>query len=144
MVDLNLTKLDPFFVGFDRMFHTLDEQVNRGYNVPSYPPYNIIKLGELRHVIEVAVAGFTKEDIDITLQEGKLSIVGVHPEVRNQTGNECDNFVYKGIAERNFERTFTLADTVVVKSAELEHGVLKIYLENELPEEKKPKKISIK
>ena len=144
MVDLNLTKLDPFFVGFDRMFTTLDEQVNRGYNVPSYPPYNIIKLDELRHVIEVAVAGFTKEDIDITLQEGKLSIVGVHPEVRNQTGNECDNFVYKGIAERNFERTFTLADTVVVKSAELEHGVLKIYLENELPEEKKPKKISIK
>ena len=143
MVDFNLTKLDPFFVGFDRMFTTLDEQVNRGYNVPSYPPYNIIKLGELRHVIEVAVAGFTKEDIDITLQEGKLSIVGVHPD-RNQSDNECDNFVYKGIAERNFERTFTLADTVVVKSAELEHGVLKIYLENELPEEKKPKKISIK
>ena len=139
MVDLNLTKLDPFFVGFDRMFTTLDEQVNRGYNVPSYPPYNIIKLGELRHVIEVAVAGFTKEDIDITLQEGKLSIVGEH----NQNINE-DNIVYKGIAERNFERTFTLADTVVVKSAELEHGVLKIYLENELPEEKKPKKISIK
>ena len=139
MVDLNLTKLDPFFVGFDRMFHTLDEQVNRGYNVPSYPPYNIIKLDELRHVIEVAVAGFTKDDIDITLQEGKLSIVGEH----NQNIHE-DNIVYKGIAERNFERTFTLADTVVVKSAELEHGVLKIYLENELPEEKKPKKISIK
>ena len=139
MVDLNLTKLDPFFVGFDRMFHTLDEQVNRGYNVPSYPPYNIIKLDELRHVIEVAVAGFTKDDIDITLQEGKLSIVGEH----NQNINE-DNIVYKGIAERNFERTFTLADTVVVQSAELEHGVLKIYLENELPEEKKPKKISIK
>ena len=115
MVDLNLTKLDPFFVGFDRMFHTLDEQVNRGYNVPSYPPYNIIKLDELRHVIEVAVAGFTKDDIDITLQEGKLSIVGEH----NQNINE-DNIVYKGIAERNFERTFTLADTVVVKSAELE------------------------
>ena len=93
MVDLNLTKLDPFFVGFDRMFTTLDEQVNRGYNVPSYPPYNIIKLGELRHVIEVAVAGFTKEDINITLQEGKLSIVGVHPD-RNQSDNECDNFVY--------------------------------------------------
>ena len=139
MVEFNLTKLDPFFVGFDRMFHTLDEQVNRGYNVPSYPPYNIIKLDELRHVIEVAVAGFTKDDIDITLQEGKLSIVGEH----NQNIKE-DNIVYKGIAERNFERTFTLADTVVVQSAELEHGVLKVYLENILPEEKKPKKISIK
>ena len=139
MVEFNLTKLDPFFVGFDRMFHTLDEQVNRGYNVPSYPPYNIIKLDELRHVIEVAVAGFTKDDIDITLQEGKLSIVGEH----NQNINE-DNIVYKGIAERNFERSFTLAETVVVKSAELENGVLKVYLENKLPEEKKPKKISIK
>ena len=138
MVEFNLTKLDPFFVGFDRMFHTLDEQVNRGYNVPSYPPYNIIKLDELRHVIEVAVAGFTKDDIDITLQEGKLSIVGEH----NQNINE-DNIVYKGIAERNFERSFTLAETVVVKSAELENGVLKVYLENKLPEEKKPKKIDI-
>ena len=139
MVEFNLTKLDPFFVGFDRMFNTLDEQVNRGYNVPSYPPYNIIKLDELRHVIEIAVAGFTKADIDITLQEGKLSIVGEHTQNINE-----DNIVYKGIAERNFERTFTLADTVVVQSAELEHGVLKVYLENILPEEKKPKKISIK
>ena len=138
MVDLNLTKFDPFFVGFDRMFNTLDEIQSRSYNIPSYPPYNIIKVGDYRHVIEVAVAGFTKDDIEITLQEGTLSIQGKHPEVKND-----NDIVYKGIAERNFERTFTLADTVVVKSAELEHGVLSVFLENEIPEEKKPKKISI-
>ena len=139
MVEFNLSTFDPYFVGFDRMFDTLDKIQSRPNNVSSYPPYNIKKIDEYNHVIEIAVAGFTKADIDITLQEGKLSIVGEH----NQNINE-DNIVYKGIAERNFERSFTLADTVVVKSAELEHGVLKVYLENELPEEKKPKKISIK
>ena len=139
MVEFNLSTFDPYFVGFDRMFDTLDKIQSRPNNVSSYPPYNIIKIDDYNHVIEMAVAGFTKDDIDITLQEGQLSIIGKHPD-----GICHNNVVYKGIAERNFERNFTLADTVVVKSAELEHGVLKVCLENILPEEKKPKKITIK
>jgi len=138
MVEFNISRLDPYFVGFDRMFDTLDKIQSRPNNVPSYPPYNIKKIDEYNHVIEIAVAGFTKADIDITLQDGQLSILGKHPEVKDD-----NELVYKGIAERNFDRSFTLADTVIVKSAELENGVLKVYLENKLPEEKKPKKIDI-
>jgi molecular chaperone IbpA len=102
-----------------------------------YPPYNIKKVDENRYVIELAVAGFGKADIDIELQEGKLSIRG------NCDSAESTEYLYKGIAERGFKREFTLADNVEVKSSSLANGMLKIWLEAFIPEEKKPKKVKI-
>jgi molecular chaperone IbpA len=102
-----------------------------------YPPYNIKKVDENRYVIELAVAGFGKADIDIELQEGKLSILGKCDSA------ESTEYLYKGIAERGFKREFTLADNVEVKSSSLANGMLKIWLEAFIPEEKKPKKVKI-
>jgi molecular chaperone IbpA len=102
-----------------------------------YPPYNIKKVDENRYVIELAVAGFGKADIDIELQEGKLSILGKCDSA------ESTEYLYKGIAERGFKREFTLADNVEVKSSSLANGMLKIWLEAFIPEHKKPKKVKI-
>ena len=101
------------------------------------------KVEDNKYVIEMAVAGFSKTDIEITLDEGKLIING---KVRDS--NELDDanayYFYKGIAERAFTRTFTLADSVEIKNAEMVNGILKVWLENFIPEHKKPKKIDIK
>jgi molecular chaperone IbpA len=104
--------------------------------IPTYPPYNIKKVDENKYVIEMAVAGFGKQDLELELQDGTLTIKG------NVSSEDAD-YIYKGIAERAFTRQFTLADTVEVKNADLINGMLKIWLERFIPEEKKPKKISI-
>ena len=137
-------QFDPLSVGFDKTFKLLSSQLESlGKGMPGYPPYNIKKTGDNKYVIEMAVAGFAKTDIELTMENGKLVVSG-----KTKDANDMDNanvyYFYKGIAERAFTRSFTLADSVEVKNAELVNGILKVWLENLIPEHQKPKKIEIK
>lgn len=129
---------DKFFVGFDDQFNRLSkihDDVTK--NIPNYPPYNIRKTGDSTYVIEIAVAGFGKQEIDITLEDNKLIIAG-------NTKDDGDNFLFRGIANRAFTRTFALDDQIEIQDAALINGMLKIALERIIPEHKKPKKIEVK
>lgn len=130
----------PSTVGFDRLLSTLDEALNIPEKVlTSYPPYNIAKISEDKYVIELAVAGFKREEIDITLEDNKLTVQG--NAKKDEDGSKT--YYHRGIALRNFTRVFTLADTVVVNSADLVDGMLVVELQNIIPENKKPRKISL-
>lgn len=128
---------DPMFLGFDRIFdrmHTLNRiEQNQG----KYPPYNIIKTDDNHYEVEMAIAGFTQDDLDITVEDGVMTIVGSKEQEDNT------EYLHKGIGTRSFKRTFTLADTIVVQDAELKDGILHVHLENVIPDEKKPRKIAI-
>ena len=127
-------------VGFDRMLSMLDQLGSVEGSVPSYPPYNIERNGENAFRISVAVAGFTDADLSIEAKENMLTIRGEkQPNDEEKTGD----VLYKGIAERTFERSFQLADHVVVKGARLENGLLYVDLVRELPEAMKPRAIPI-
>ena len=130
------TGLARQFIGFEQMIDKIREASETLPKIPAYPPYNIKKIDDEHFVIEMAVAGFGKTDLDIELKEGTLTVSGSHD------ADEKD-YIYQGIANRAFTRKFTLADTVVVKNAELVNGLLKIALERFIPEEKKAKKIDI-
>ena len=130
------TGLAKQFIGFDTVLERFREANELLSKAPNYPPYNIKKIDEEHFVIEMAVAGFGKNNLDIELKDGELTITGRHE------ADESD-YIYQGIANRAFTRKFTLADTVVVKNAELVNGLLKIALERYIPEEKKTKKIDI-
>ena len=144
-----MTKLDVFntsflndftkgAVGFDDIFTKMtDFQKNVHTKLSSYPFYNIKKTGENTYVIEMAVAGFSKHDIELTLEDGVLTIKG------SVSNDDTHEYIFKGIADRAFTRKFTLADTVEVKNADLINGMLKIFLERFIPESKKPKIIPI-
>lgn len=132
----NLPKQFNTTIGFEPILKRLSEISESFPKIPTYPPYNIKKVDENKYVIEIAVAGFGKQDIEVELQDGTLTVRG------NVSSEEAD-YIYKGIAERAFTRQFTLADTVEVKNADLINGMLKIWLERFIPEEKKPKKINI-
>jgi molecular chaperone IbpA len=132
--------MDKFFVGFDDTFNRIAKiHDDLTKNIPNYPPYNIKKTGENTYVIELAVAGFAKQDIEIELADGKMVIKG---NVQSQEAEE--NFLFKGIANRAFTRTFALDDQIEVKDAEMFNGMLKVFLERIIPEHKKPKKIDVK
>lgn len=130
------SQLNKNVIGFDNMLKRLQEASEYLPKIPSYPPYNIRKIDDEHFVIEMAVAGFGKHNLDIELKDGELTITG-------QTDGPDGDFLFKGIADRAFTRKFTLADSVVVKNAELANGLLKIALERFIPEEKKAKKIDI-
>jgi len=127
-------------VGFDRMFSMVDQLSGVEGSVPSYPPYNIVRNNENAFRISVAVAGFTDADLAIEAKENTLTIRG-----EKQANNEekTGDVLYKGIAERTFERSFQLADHVVVKGARLENGLLHVDLVREIPEAMKPRAIPI-
>jgi molecular chaperone IbpA len=142
-----MTNLNPLFKDFDKFFVGFDEQYNRlsklhddmTKSLPNYPPYNIKKVSENTYVIELAVAGFARQDIEIELADGKMIVKG---NVQNDdTGND---FIHKGIANRAFTRSFVLDDQIEVKDAEMLNGMLKVFLERIIPEHKKPKKIEVK
>jgi len=124
-------------VGFDRLFDYL-ENVSRAEQ-DNYPPFDIEKLSDDAYRITLAVAGFKREDIDITAQQNMLIITGRRAENRNRDGN----FLHVGIATRAFERRFELADFVRVTSADLSDGLLTIELVREIPEAMKPRRIDI-
>ena len=123
-------------VGFDSMFDRLFGDVERSENQGSFPPYNIRKDEENLYTIEMAVAGFSKEDLEAELKEGVLT-------VRSKTDQEEGEYLHRGIAKRAFSRSFTLSDDVVIKGADLVNGMLTINLERIVPEEKKARMIEI-
>lgn len=140
----NMTDFNKYFVGADKVFENLHRAHDTfAKNIPGYPPYNIAKVDEDKYVIEMAVAGFGKQNLELELADNTLTIKG---GVVNSEPDIVDNpmeYIWKGIADRSFTRKFTLADTVEIKNAELVNGMLKVWLENIIPEHKKPKKIDI-
>ena len=124
-------------VGLDSLFSRLFD-VDPGTTSSGYPPYNIKKTGEYAYQIEMALAGFSKDELQVEVADGTLSIKTVPSE--KEEGND---FLHRGIAKRQFSRRFTLSDDVVVKGADLYNGLLTIDLERVLPEEKKPREIQI-
>ena len=126
-------------VGFDRLFDML-ENSSFGNGGENYPPFDLIKEGDNEYRIELAVAGFGPEEIDITSQQNQLIVTGRKSDETEQRGSD---YIYRGIANRSFERRFALADHIQVKGAGLKDGLLSIELVREIPEAMKPKKINI-
>ena len=133
----NFNQLTPYAVGYDRIFDQLQLYAKNNLQSQGFPPYNIQKGGDTTYTIEMALAGFGKEDITVELTENALS-------VRSDKKDESDEYTYhRGISYRKFDRKFTLADDIVVNSASLENGMLTIELERIVPEEKKPRIIEV-
>jgi molecular chaperone IbpA len=126
-------------VGFDRLFDMLENSNASGVG-ENYPPFDLIKLGDNQYRIELAVAGFKADEIDITAQQNVLIVTGRKSDESDQKGSD---FIYRGIANRSFERRFALADHIQVKGADLKDGLLSIDLVREIPEAMKPRKIDI-
>ena len=122
------------FFGFDSLF----DSINTPQKQQSYPPYNVIKKGDNHYFIEIAVAGFKDSDINLTLEKGVLTVEGTRPLTDTVT-----DYVHKGISNRDFTRSFTLADTIKVVGADIVDGLLLIGLENDIPEEEKPQTINL-
>ncbi len=128
-------ELTPFTIGFDNVFNSLDRV--RSIPQTNYPPYNIRKGStEDTFLIELAVAGFGQEDLTVSVKENNLSVEG-------DIGDKDSGFVHQGISQRKFARNFVLADDVVIKGSDLSNGILTIYAERIVPEEKKARTIEI-
>ena len=141
LTTLDINKLTPYAVGFDRVFDDMFRYIEHNTNSTGYPPYNIIKDGE-KFQIEIALAGVDKKDLEITVAEGVLTIE--HKPAGEEDLGEAFDWIHKGIAQRAFKRNFTLSDDIVVQGSRMENGMLYIELERIIPEEKKPKTIAIK
>ena len=142
----DLAKFDKFFVGSDKFLAKVQETADFVANSATsggYPPFTLKKTDENLYVIEMAVAGFGKQDIELTLDSNKLKIAGQTTLDTLTTDGVNVDYLHKGISDRPFQRTFTLADNVVVNNAQMVNGLLKIWLEHIIPEDKKPKKIDI-
>lgn len=126
----------PSTIGIERILDSLERDFNKA--VPTYPPHNIVKIDDYTYELEIAVAGFKKEELDIEVKENVLTVKGRTNESRNNV-----NYVHKGIATRAFTRQFTISDTTEVDSAEIVDGILKITLKNIIDESKKLRKIPI-
>ena len=126
-------------VGFDRLFDMLENSSMSG-NGENYPPFDLIKLGDNQYRIELAVAGFKSDEIDITAQQNVLVVTGKKTDESEQAGSD---YIYRGIANRSFERRFALADHIQVRGADLKDGLLAIERVREIPEAMKPRKIDI-
>ena len=136
MRTIDLTPLYRSVVGFDRLADLLDSASTEAAS--GYPPYNIERTSENAYRIEIAVAGFKTEDLTIEVKENLLTVQG-----RKAANDEAKRYLHRGLAERNFDRRFQLADYVVVEDAQLANGLLSISLKRELPEALKPRRITI-
>lgn len=134
MNNLNALMNHPYMIGWDSLFENLESLVKT--NSTSFPPYNVRKVNNDNFVIELAVAGYGKKNLTITEENSKLTVEGELPDTN-------DEYLHKGIAGRKFTRTFSLAEHMFVKSADLNDGMLYIVIERVIPEDKKPKTISI-
>ena len=136
--------LRPLTVGFDDMFdhfeHMMDDSFFRG-TLGNFPPYNIVKTGENTYDVELALAGFSKKDIEVEYKENLLTVKSKKQE---ETKDEDGNVIHRGISKRMFSKSFTIANDVEVKGAELKDGLLKVSMERIIPEHKKAKLIDIK
>ena len=137
MKTYDLSPLLRSSVGFDVFDNIFDSVFNLNESNTSYPPYNILK-SDNNYTISLAIAGFSEDEVDVSLQENELVIKGLAKDQDNNI-----EFLHRGIAGRNFERKFRLADTIKVSNASYEDGLLNIYLEREIPEHQKPRKIEI-
>lgn len=137
MNSIDFTPLYRNSVGFDRLASLMDNAMRSDSASAGYPPYNIESLDENHYAITLAVAGFTREEIDIDVEKGVLTVRG------KKEKDESRQYLYQGIAYRAFERKFNLADYVEVKGASLENGLLTIDMVKEIPEAMKPRKIEI-
>ena len=134
----NFNQLTPYAVGYDRVFDQLQKYVQNNVQSSGFPPYNIQKGGDYNYSIEIALAGFSKDDIEVEVADNTLS-------VRSDKKADVDDYaIHRGISYRRFDRKFTLADDIVVTGATLENGLLRIDLERVIPEEKKPRLIEVK
>ncbi len=140
MRSFDLSPLYRSTVGFDRFGSMLDQLLSGDAAVPSYPPYNIEKLGEDSYRITLAVAGFGEQDLSIEVKDQGLTVTAKKREV---AAENQPTFLYRGIAERGFERRFQLADHMKVTGAKLENGLLHVDLVREVPEALKPRTIAI-
>jgi len=142
MTQFDLTPFHRSTVGFDSLFDELENRffTNTVQNGSSYPPYNIVKVDESKYAIELALAGFDREDVDIEIDQGDLVISG-NTEDKNET--DARTYMHRGIAGRAFKRVFKLADHVEVRGAEMKNGILTVSLEKEIPEALKPRKIEV-
>ena len=137
-------QLRPVTIGFDNVFDHFERMFEddfRGLSVPNFPPYNIVKTGSNTYDVELALAGYSKKDIDVSLEEGVLTIKTIKDADEKE---EKSGVLHQGIAKRYFSKSFTIADDVEVKGAELKDGLLKVSLERIVPEHKKAKTIEVK
>lgn len=139
MRTFDFTPLFRSTVGFDHLSRLLDDAWATAEHVDNYPPYNIEKSGDDQYRITLAVAGFAREDIEVTAKENTLVVRG---RMKDEDGKRT--YLHRGIAGRAFERTFQLADHIVVKDAQMENGLLSVELVREVPEALKPRTIEIK
>ena len=125
-------------LGFENFIRDVEKMLDNEVKPSTFPPHNIIKSDENKYVVELAVAGFAKDEIEISLQDGSLTIKGEKKE------NTPDiQYLHRGIGTRSFSKVITIADTIEVKGAEIKDGILRVGLENIIPEHKKPRKIEI-
>jgi len=144
----DLQKMLGFSVGFDGFFNRLSN-MDIAQSQSGYPPYNIRKINDLQYVVELALAGFSKSDIEVELTDGTLTVRSVtakSDDVADNNEKSSNNeigFVHQGIAKRSFSRQFNLSDDIIVKNADLQDGMLIVNLERVIPDEKKPRLIPI-
>jgi len=138
-------QLRPVTVGFDNVFDHFERMFDddfTSFNAPTFPFYNIVKQGKNKYDIELALAGYSKDDIEVNLEDGVLTIKSKKEDTKEDTKD--GEILHKGIAKRYFSKAFTIADDVEVKGAELKDGLLRVSLERIVPESKKPRTIDIK
>ena len=139
--DLSIwNSLKPFSIGFDSIFDEFDRMLDSSDFVSNYPPYNINQVKDNKYKIEVALAGFDKKDIAVEAKDNTLTIRSKREDKANK---EVDGVVHRGIASRQFARSFALGDNIKVNDAKLENGLLTVDLEREIPEEEKPRLIEV-
>ena len=139
-------QLRPVTIGFDNVFDHFERMFEddfRGLSVPNFPPYNIVKTGKNTYDVELALAGYSKKDIDVSLEEGVLTIKSVKSAEEKEV-EDNNGVLHQGIAKRYFSKAFTIADDVEVNGAELKDGLLKVSMERIVPEHKKPQTIEVK
>ena len=138
------SSLHPFTIGYDDVFKHFETLLE--HQQPNYPPYNIVKTGDYTHCVEVALAGYSKAEVEVIVEDKTLTIKSSDLPTTKKLGKEdfANNVIHKGIEKRAFKRIFTLADDVVVNDAVLKDGLLTVELERVVPEDKKPKVIKIK
>ena len=137
-----LNKLRPVSVGFDSVFDHFESMFNESPSLhTNYPPYDILKTDEHSYVVELAVAGFSKKDIEVTVESGVLTVESDREGNSESNGQEI---IHRGISKRYFKKSFSISDDVEIRGAELKDGLLRISMEKIIPESRKRKEISIK
>jgi len=139
-------QLRPLSIGYDDVFDHFESMFNHQYdsiNVPNYPPYNIVKTGKYTYDIQVALAGYGKKDVDVSFENSVLIIKSVKDKDEKEV-EDNDGVLHKGIAKRMFSKSFTIAEDVEIKGAELKDGLLNVSMEKIIPDHKKARTIEIK